>query len=253
MRAGAAWRRSGTVLAVLGASGGVGASVLATAVAVRAQRAGVSAVLVDAAPLGGGLDVTVGVEQDQGVRWPDLGGLVGAADGRALLSRLPSAGGLPVLSFDRVATHPSPDVAVAVLTALAEECELVVVDVAVLRGAVADAGLDLASQVVLVASSRLRDVAALSVVVDHLRARAPERVVPEMAVCLRGRRRSLSETVRLVEGEVGVPVAFTMDDDAGVRADLVHGVAPGSRGGGEVVVTADQVLGWAVLPGRGTA
>jgi secretion/DNA translocation related CpaE-like protein len=253
MRGAATWRRSGTVLAVLGASGGVGASVLATAVAVRAQRAGVSAVLVDAAPLGGGLDVTVGVEQDHGVRWPDLGGLVGSADGRALLARLPSAGGLPVLSFDRVAAHPSPEVAAAVLAALAAECELVVVDVAVLRGAVADAGLDLATQVVLVASSRLRDVAALSVVVDHLRTRAAERVVPEMAVCLRGRRRALAETVRVVELEVGVPVAFTMDDDAGVRADLVHGVAPGSRSGGEVVATADEVLGWAVLPGRGAA
>ena len=48
-------------------------------------------------------------------------------------------------------------------------------------------------------------------------------------------------------------VAFTLDDDPRVGAHLVHGVAPGSRGGGGLVETADEVLGWAVLPGRGVA
>ncbi len=248
-----AWRRTGTVLAVAGAAGGVGASVLAAAVSVRARRAGVSVVLVDGSPLGGGLDVTVGVEQDHGVRWPDLAGLVGAADGRALLARLPSADGLPVLSFDRVEAHPSAEVAAAVVGALAQVSELVVVDVAVLQGAVADVGLDLATQVVLVATSRTRELAALSMTVDHVRTRAAERVVPELAVCLRGRRRPLADAVRVVESEMGVPVTFTLDDDAGVRADLEHGIAPGTRAGGPVVAAADEVLGWAVLPGRGAA
>ncbi|MEP6629173.1 MAG: hypothetical protein ABJA89_01825 [Lapillicoccus sp.] len=236
---------------MVGASGGVGASLLAAAVAVRAHRAGVSAVLVDAAPLGGGLDVTLGVEQDAGIRWPDLGGLVGAADGRALLSRLPSAAGLPVLSFDRVEAHPQPDVAAAVFDALVAERELVVVDLALMGGPVAEAGLDAATQVVLVSGTDLRDLAALSVTADHVRARSVTAVVPELAVCLRGRTRSLADVARLVESETGLPVAFTLDDDPRVGAHLVHGVAPGSRGGGGLVETADEVLGWAVLPGRG--
>lgn len=239
---------AGAVLAVVGASGGVGASALAVAVAVRARRAGVDVVLVDARPLGGGLDVTLGAEQESGLRWPDLGGLVGAADGRALLGRLPAAGGVPVLSFDRVEAHPPREVAEAVLTALAAECELVVVDVGLGQGTVTEAALDAAAQVVVVSGDGFGQLAALSVATAHVRGRGPTQVVPETAVCLRGRRLSLGSVSRLVETEMGVPVGFTLDDDSGVRADLVHGIAPGSRGGGAMVVTADEVLGWAVLP-----
>ena len=84
----------GSVLVVVGASGGVGASSLATAVAVRAVRAGLDVVLVDGCPLGGGLDVVLGAEQAQGVRWSDLSRLEGSADGPALLVRLPLAEGV---------------------------------------------------------------------------------------------------------------------------------------------------------------
>ena len=52
-----------------GRPAGSGASVLATAVAVRAARAGVDVVLVDGCPLGGGLDVVLGAEQESGIRW----------------------------------------------------------------------------------------------------------------------------------------------------------------------------------------
>jgi len=244
---------AGAVLAVVGASGGVGASALAAAVAVRARRAGVDVVLVDADPLGGGLDVTLGAEQHAGIRWPDLGGLVGAADGRALLARLPAAADVPVLSFDRVEAHPPHEVADAVLTALAVECELLVVDVGLGQGPVTEAALDAATQVVVVAAHGFSQLAALSVATAHVRGRDATRVVPETAVCLRGRRPSLVSVSSLVEAEMGVPVAFTLDDDSGVRADLVHGIAPGSRGGGAMAGTADEVLGWVVLRRRDVA
>ena len=117
-----------TLLVVVGASGGVGASVLATAVAVRAARAGVNVVLVDGCPLGGGLDVVLGAEQETGIRWADLSRLAGSADARALLARLPSADGVRVLSFGRDATEPGNEVAAAVVSALATACALVVVD-----------------------------------------------------------------------------------------------------------------------------
>lgn len=246
-------RLVGAVLAVVGASGGVGASALAAAVAVRAHRAGVDVVLVDADPLGGGLDVVLGAEQQPGIRWPDLGALVGAADGRALLARLPAPDDVPVLSFDRVESHPPREVAAAVLTALAAECELVVVDVGLGQGPVTGAALDAAAQVVLVGAGGFSQLAALSVAAAHVRSRDTTRVVPETAVCLRGRRSSLRPLSRLVETEMGVPVAFTLDDDAGVRADLAHGIPPGTRGGGPMVATADAVLGWAVLPRRDAA
>ena len=60
------------VVGVLGASGGLGASTLAVALAVRAGgRYGV-AVAVDGDPARGGLDVTACLEHEAGLRWADL-------------------------------------------------------------------------------------------------------------------------------------------------------------------------------------
>lgn len=97
--------RSGRVVAVLGGSGGAGASTLAAAVAVSAAHRGGRAMLLDCDPLGGGLDLTVGVERSAGLRWSGLsigGGRVAAGALReALPGRRLGAGSLTVLSCDR--------------------------------------------------------------------------------------------------------------------------------------------------------
>src|SRR5699024_7465937 len=61
----------GTTVGVVAGCGGAGASVLACALARRAG-ADHSTVLVDADPLGGGLDLVLGAEQVPGPRWTDL-------------------------------------------------------------------------------------------------------------------------------------------------------------------------------------
>jgi septum formation inhibitor-activating ATPase MinD len=58
--------RQGTLLVVVGASGGVGASTLAAAIAVRAAAADASVALVDGCPWGGGLDVVLGADRRAG-------------------------------------------------------------------------------------------------------------------------------------------------------------------------------------------
>jgi Mrp family chromosome partitioning ATPase len=63
-----------SIIEVVGGSGGVGASVLSAAIAVRAAQAGLRSVAVDGDRLGGGLDVTLGIERERGARWPDLPG-----------------------------------------------------------------------------------------------------------------------------------------------------------------------------------
>src|SRR5665647_2748950 len=54
------------VIGVVGGSGGVGASVLTAAIAVRAAQADLRLVCLDGDRLGGGLDVTLGIEQEPG-------------------------------------------------------------------------------------------------------------------------------------------------------------------------------------------
>lgn len=99
----------GNVIAFVPASGGVGASTLAAAVAVRSSAAGRTTVAVDLDHLSGRLDVVFAVEQHPGWRWSDLTGVDGVVDGAALGLRLPSSHGVRVLAFDRSAAGGGPD------------------------------------------------------------------------------------------------------------------------------------------------
>ncbi|MEI4272571.1 septum site-determining protein Ssd [Klenkia sp. LSe6-5] len=118
----------GALVVVSGASGGAGASTLATALAlgVRGER---GAVLVDADPTGGGLDLLLGAEWSEGLRWPDLTGLRGRVDGAAVVASLPLAHGVHVLAPSReVPCLPPPEALQAVVSAARTDGHPVVLD-----------------------------------------------------------------------------------------------------------------------------
>src|SRR5690606_39629001 len=94
-------RPAAPVVAVLGGRGGAGASVLAAGLAVTAAQAGHRVLLVDGDPLGGGLDLVPGWEDDDGVRWPELSDTSGRLAAGALIGALPRRGEPALLSFDR--------------------------------------------------------------------------------------------------------------------------------------------------------
>jgi secretion/DNA translocation related CpaE-like protein len=89
--------RHGAVLAVIGARGGAGASVFATALA----HAATDPLLVDLDPWGGGLELVVGSEAEQGLRWSDLALQGGRIGWSALKAALPVHRGIAVLSAPR--------------------------------------------------------------------------------------------------------------------------------------------------------
>ncbi|WP_446224000.1 septum site-determining protein Ssd [Nocardia sp. IBHARD005] len=94
----------GIVVAVVGAGGGAGASTLAAATALRgaARRVRRDTVLIDGAPLDGGIDLVLGMENVPGLRWPDLIIEDGRVSAAALHNALPAASpGLAVLSCGR--------------------------------------------------------------------------------------------------------------------------------------------------------
>lgn len=86
--------RRGDVIAVIGARGGAGASLLAAALA---QSAG-DALLVDLDAWGGGIDLLVGTERATGLRWRDLTQRSGRLTWPALRDALPRQRGVSVLS-----------------------------------------------------------------------------------------------------------------------------------------------------------
>ena len=99
--------RGGTTIAVLGAGGGVGASVIACALAVSAVMPGRGAVaggatLIDGHRLSGGLDLLLGIEEHPGARWGEIAIGEGAVARADLRRALPATkGGCAVLTFAR--------------------------------------------------------------------------------------------------------------------------------------------------------
>ena len=92
----------GKVVAVLGACGGAGASVLAASVC----RAAGDATLVDTHRLSGGLDLLLGLEHTPGARWGEIdfgaGGAGGAVSRAELRGALPATDdGIALLTFPR--------------------------------------------------------------------------------------------------------------------------------------------------------
>ncbi|CAM5585730.1 Septum formation initiator OS=Streptomyces alboniger OX=132473 GN=CP975_19315 PE=4 SV=1 [Streptomyces alboniger] len=121
--------RPALTVGVIGGRGGAGASTLACALAVTAARAGRRTMLVDADPLGGGLDVLLGGETADGLRWPAFAASRGRVGGEALEESLPELHALRVLSWDRgEAVAVDPEAVRAVVSAARRRGGVVVVD-----------------------------------------------------------------------------------------------------------------------------
>jgi secretion/DNA translocation related CpaE-like protein len=151
--------RVGTpVLAVMGGTGGVGASTLAAGIAVAAADRGRGAALVDVDILGGGIDLLLGVEQQQGWRWPNLTSAVGYVGD--LREYLPEAYGVSVVSTDRL---EEADLAGEPLTAIVHSLrrshDLVVIDVGRSLSVASREAVRLATHRLMLVSPTVRGVA----------------------------------------------------------------------------------------------
>lgn len=121
-------RPRGRCVAVVGARGGAGATSTAIALATAGADAGHRVLLVDADPLGGGIDLALGAEELPGLRWSDLHDVRGPLPPGGLAASLPLADGVGVLSHGRDAVPVTAAAASAVLQGALDEHDLVVVD-----------------------------------------------------------------------------------------------------------------------------
>jgi secretion/DNA translocation related CpaE-like protein len=215
----------GVVWSVLGGCGGAGASVVATALAVCAGQLG-EVLLVEADPLGAGLDILLHAEQVPGIRWPDL-----SAAGSdplpppALRDALPRAHGVRVLAVDRRAVPvegPTPAALGAVLEAARRIAALTVVDVSHSTGRAASTALDDSHQAVVVVPNDVRAVAAASRLTRWAAGHCAN-----LALVVRAESRGLRPTD--VAHALALPLAGVLPSGPALTASFHRGEIPGQR------------------------
>ncbi|WP_285488495.1 septum site-determining protein Ssd [Amycolatopsis taiwanensis] len=161
----------GCVVGVLGGRGGAGASVLAAASGLVAAEQG-EALLIDCDPLGGGVDLLLGAEAYDGLRWPGV--LVGS--GRISLPTLTKTlperryrgGRLPFVSCDRMGQGPTAESVASIVEAGRRAGSVVVCDLPRHLGPQAEAVLRRADLVVLVVPAEVRACAAANRVAETI-------------------------------------------------------------------------------------
>lgn len=254
-RLGAAWVHptgATPVICVVGGRGGAGASTLACALALTAATpagGGLRTLLVDADPLGGGLDLVLGAEDRPGLRWPELAAGTGAQlSASALSSALPQVSGLHLLSWDRGERR---DVAAAtarsVLVAAGSSYQLVVVDLPRDPGPVAEVALAAARLVLLVVPAEVRAVAAAARVAAQVGVLARE-----VRVVTRGPAPS-GLTGSAVAGTLRLPLAGRLRPEPGLVRGLERGEPPGRSGRGPLADLCRSLLGELAAPHRRAA
>lgn len=226
------------VIGVVGASGGCGASTFAAALAVEASR-GRRCLLVDADPLGGGVDQIAGV-QSAGVRWGDIG-VTGRIGGRALRESLPATGSLAVLGFAPDAAElPAPGVVRETFSAARRGFDVVVVDLGRCEDPRIEAARSRCDHLLVMTRLTLPGLAAAL----RLRPRLP---ASQCLLLTRGPERGVD--ARTVADLLDLPLCLAMRDQPGLDDALVLGAGPTRHRRGPLARGARSVL--AALLGTG--
>lgn len=230
----------GTLIAVIGGCGGVGASTLATGLALSAAGSGHQPVLIGADPWDGGIDIALGAEDVPGPRWPDLATVSGRLSSSAILDGLPQAHGVRFLSSAR--SHPSlvplPALS-AVVTAAVRTGGPVVLDLprgapdaARWVGGVAHLGLMVCSATVPGA------LAARSLVAELAWTAANSGIVVRVGLGCDIDDEALASTV-------GLPVILRLREESQLVRDSRHGDPPGRRGRSKLAKSCAMLWGLA--------
>lgn len=209
----------GRVVGVVGGSGGAGATTLACALAQWQSRLAPT-LLVDADPLGPGLDRLLGMEAVPGVRWEGLVDTAGRVGARALREGVPRAGLLGVLTWSGRRRRLDVPTVRRILPSATSGHDLVVVDLARHGAGVAELA-DRCDELLVVTPATLPGLAATARLVAEL-GRAPG-----AGLVLRPGSVSDADATQVT----GLPVVAAVGDQRGLASAVDRGLGPlGARG-----------------------
>ncbi|GAA4218287.1 septum formation initiator [Actinocatenispora rupis] len=235
--AGTARRDEAPVIGVIGGRGGAGASVLAAGLAISAARVGRRPMLVDADPLGGGVDLLLGWESTAGLRWPELSAARGRVDVAALYGELPRRGELVVVSWDRGDTLDLPVEAMeATLGAGRRGSDLVVVDLPRHLDEPAVRAAQVADEVLMVVTADIRGCASA--------ARMAAQIGPHcraLRVVVRGPAPGRLRVADVGQA-LGLPVAGSLRPEPDLAVALEDGEPPAGSGKGPLAEFCERLV-----------
>lgn len=209
------------IVSVMGGCGGAGATTLAASLVLAGARRGFGSLLLDADPFGGGIDLVLGHENVEGMRWRDLDRTQGRVSGESLRQVLPSKSGVSTLSWDR---EDPVDVAAssvhAVLAAAARAYDLVAVDVPRQFDGVTEEILGRSVLTVLLVPEDIHSLSASGRILARL-----QRHTGNIALLTRARRGGIGSSV--VSETLGLPVLGRVRHERQLASNLDAGEGPG--------------------------
>lgn len=242
--------RDGLLVGVTGGSGGVGASVLAAALAAVAAERG-SAALLDLDPGGAGQRRLTGCEDADGVSWSELAEAPGRLGARSLREALPRRDGPGVLDWsdaDWSAAAPgevSPVLVREVVAAATRGHDCVVLDIPRPVPTWAREALARCDRVLLIVAPGLAQVAAAARAAAQVRAEST--AVGAVVRC----RRPDAARAEDVARAVGLPLLAQVPDQRRLAEHLDLGVGPVFGRRSPLRRAARDVLSGCGLPASG--
>ncbi|NYD43612.1 septum site-determining protein Ssd [Nocardioides panaciterrulae] len=228
----------GLLLGVAGGAGGAGATTFACALAQVAARTG-PALVVDADPLGPGVDRVLGLESREGIRWDALSQTTGRLSARSLRDAVPRRDGVGALTWYAGATAALDARAVReALSAARRGHDTVVVDLPRASDALVDEVVARCDRLLVLVVPTVAGVASAA----RLCARFAD--ATHVALVLRGRGIDPGEVARVA----GTPVLARMADQRGLAETIDLGLGPVRSWRGPLGRAAAEVLESVVRP-----
>jgi secretion/DNA translocation related CpaE-like protein len=226
-------RARGLTVGVMAGSGGAGATTFACALAQLAARSGPT-VVVDADPLGPGVDRVLGLEERPGVHWAELSGTAGRLSARSLREGLPRYADLGVLTWGPGDRRQLEVGAVReVLSAARRGHDTVVVDLPRSTDPVTEELVNRCDQLLVVVAASVTGIASAVRLVGRFVDRTRLRLV------VRGGGAEPEAVARAV----GVPLIAAMGDQRGLAEAIDLGIGPMRSRRGPLGRAARTVLG----------
>lgn len=213
-------RGEACVVSVVGGVGGAGASTATVALGLSAARRGLRPLILDADPLGGGLDLVLGSERADGLRWDDFGATRGRIEAGSLAGVLPARESVSSLSWRTDAPRLMPGAWPEVLAAAVRGFDLVAVDLPRHLGEIGAEIVGRSVLTLLLVPEEIAAVAGSRQVLAGLRRRAPA-----VALVTVGRHGGIGPAA--VSEALDMPVLARIRPDRRLRGAIDRGRGPG--------------------------